>query len=234
MTVAKDGERSPGRFSPPVLEAVSEPRGRLTVLSAGAPVDEPLVTDVLRSIQTVPRPEVLSTNVLHRSRIFAVVEQALRLPSGRTVVHQVVHHPGAVVIIPQLADGRLMPIAQYRFAAGETLLESQAGTFEPSEVPLACGRRELIEETGYRADHWCPMGTIYASPGFCDEMQPLFVASGLVPAHGAADEHEILAVKQLSVEEIEQAIASRAFVDVKSIAAYTRAKLQGVLGGMSA
>ena len=97
---------------PPVLEAESEPRGRLTVLSAGAPEDEPLVTDVLRNIQTVPRPEVLSTNVLHRSRIFAVVEQALRLPSGRTVVRQVVHHPGAVVIIPQLADGRLMLIAQ--------------------------------------------------------------------------------------------------------------------------
>jgi ADP-ribose pyrophosphatase len=129
---------------------------------------------------------------------------------------------------------RLMLIAQYRFAAGETLLESQAGIFEPSEVPLACGRRELIDRTGYRAVHWCPMGTIYASPGFCDEMQHLFVASGLVPTHGAADEDEMLVVKQLSVEDLEQAIASRAFVDVKSIAAYTRLKLQGVLGGMSA
>ena len=100
MTVAKDGERSPGRTTPPVLEALSEPRGRLAVWSAGAPVDEPLVTDVLRNIQSVPRPEVLSTNVLHRSHIFAVVEQALRLPSGLSVVGREVHHPGPVVIIP--------------------------------------------------------------------------------------------------------------------------------------
>jgi ADP-ribose pyrophosphatase len=178
--------------------------------------------------------EVLSTNVLHQFRIFAIVEQELRLPSGRTVVRQVVHHPGAVVIIPQLADGRLMLIAQYRFAVGETLLEFPAGTLEPGETPLECASRELIEETGYRADHWRPLGTIYSSPGFCDETQHLFVATGLVPEHGAADEDEILEVKRLTGEEVESAIAGGALVDAKSIAAYARAKLQGVLSGMSA
>ena len=108
-------------------------------------------------------------------------EQTLRLPSGRTVVRQVVKHPGAVVILPQLADGRLLPIAQYRCAVGETVLEFPAGTLEPGEAPLACARRELIEETGYRADHWHALGTIYSSPGFCDERLHLFLASGLVP-----------------------------------------------------
>ena len=121
-------------------------------------------------------PEVLSTNVLHRDRICAIVEQALRLPSSRTVVRQVVKHPGAVVIMPQLEDGRLLVIAQYRFAVGETVLEFPAGTLEPGEAPLACARRELIEETGYRADHWHALGTIYSSPGFCDERQHLFLA----------------------------------------------------------
>jgi ADP-ribose pyrophosphatase len=179
-------------------------------------------------------PEVLSTNVLHRYRIFAIVEQALRLPSGRTVVRQVVHHPGAVVIMPQLEDGRLILIAQYRFAVGETLLEFPAGTLEVGEAPLACAWRELLEETGYRADHWRPLGTIYASPGFCDETQHLFFASGLVPEHAAGDEDEILEVKRLTVEEVERAIAGGALVDAKSIAAYARAKLQGALGGTSA
>jgi ADP-ribose pyrophosphatase len=117
----------------------------------------------------MPTPEVLSTHVLHRFRIFTVVEQALRLPSGRTVVRQVVKHPGAVVIMPQLGDGRLMLIAQYRFAVGATLLEFPAGTLETGEAPLACARRELLEETGYRAEHWRALGTIYSSPGFCDE-----------------------------------------------------------------
>ena len=181
----------------------------------------------------MPIAEVLSTNVLHRYRIFAIVEQALRLPSGRTVVRQVVHHPGAVVIIPQLEDGRLLLIAQYRFAVGETLLEFPAGTLEPGEAPLECARRELIEETGYRADHWRALGIMNPSPGYCDERQHLFVASGLVPDHAVGDEDEILEVKRLTVQEVERAIADGTLVDAKSIAAYAHATLQGVLSGMS-
>jgi ADP-ribose pyrophosphatase len=195
---------------------------------------ESLVTELFRSTQAMPTPEVLSTNVLQRYRIFAIVEQALRLPSGRTVVRQVVHHPGAVVIMPQLADGRLLFIKQYRFAVGETVLEFPAGTLETGEAPLACARRELIEETGYRADHWHPLGTIYSSPGFCDERQHLFMASGLVPEQAAGDDDEILEVKGLTVPEVERAIASGTLVDATSIAAYGRATLQGVLGGLSA
>lgn len=74
---------------------------------------------------------------------------------------------------------------------------------------------------------------IDSSPGFCDERLHLFLASGLVPDHAATDEDEILEVKRLSVAELEQAIASGALVDAKSIAAYTRAQLQGVLAGRS-
>jgi ADP-ribose pyrophosphatase len=127
------------------------------------------------------RAEVVSTNMLHRYRIFAIVEHALWLPSGRTVVRQVVHHPGAVVIMSRLEDGRLLLIQQYRFAVGETLLEFPAGTLEPGKAPLECAKRELIEETGYRADHWRALGMTYPSPGYCDEQQHLFMATGLVP-----------------------------------------------------
>jgi len=182
----------------------------------------------------MPTPEVLSTKVLHRYRIFAIVQQELQLSSGRTVVRQVVQHPGAVVIIPQLADSRLMLIAQYRFAVGETLLEFPAGTLEPGEAPMDCARRELIEETGYRAEHWRALGIMYPSPGYCDETQHLFVATGLVPEHAAGDEDETIEVKRLTAQEVERAIADGALVDAKSIAAYARAKLQGVLAGMSA
>jgi ADP-ribose pyrophosphatase len=182
----------------------------------------------------MPIAEVLSTHVLHRFRIFAIVEQALRLPSGRTVVRQVVKHPGAVVIMPQLTDGRLLLIQQYRFAVAETVLEFPAGTLEPGEAPLACARRELIEETGYRADHWHPLGTIYSSPGFCDERLHLFLASGLVPEHAAGDKDEGIDVKPFTVQEVERSIADGTLVDAKSIAAYARARLQGVLSGLSA
>jgi ADP-ribose diphosphatase len=180
----------------------------------------------------MPIAEVLSAKVLQSYRIFAIVEQALRLPSGRTVMRQVVQHPGAVVIIPQLADGRLVLIEQYRFAVGATLLEFPAGTLELGEAPLECAKRELIEETGYRAEHWRALGVTYPSPGYCDEQQHLLMATGLVPEHAAADEDEILEVKRLTVQEVERAIADGTLVDAKSIAAYARAKLQGVLCGM--
>ena len=182
----------------------------------------------------MPIAEVLSTKVLQSYRIFTIVEQALRLPSGRTVVRQVVKHPGAVVIMPQLEDGRLLLIAQYRFAVGETLLEFPAGTLEPGEAPLECARRELIEETGYRAEHWRALGVTYPSPGYCDEQQRLFMATGLVPEHAAADEDEIIEVKGLTVQEVERSIADGRLVDAKSIAAYARATLQGALAGRSA
>ena len=106
----------------------------------------------------MPIAEVLSTNVLHRHRIFAIIEQSPRLASGRTVVHHLAHHPGAVVIMPQLEDGRLLVIAQYRFAVGETLLKFPAGTLEPGEAPLECARRELIEETGTGLSTGVPYG----------------------------------------------------------------------------
>jgi ADP-ribose pyrophosphatase len=171
------------------------------------------------------RAEVLSTNGLHQYRIFAILEQALQLPSGWTVVRQVVHHPGAVVIMPQLEDGRLILIKQYRFAVGEMLLEFPAGTLDPGEEPLQCARRELIEETGYRADHWRALGMAYPSPGYCDEQQHLFMATGLVPEHAAGDDDEVIEVKPLTVQEVEQAMMDGALVDAKSIAAYACAKL---------
>ena len=182
----------------------------------------------------MPRAEVLSTKVLQRYRIVAIVEQALRLPSGRTVVRQVVQHPGAVVIIPQLADGRLVLIEQYRFAVGATWLEFPAGTLEPDEAPLECAKRELIEETGYRAEHWRALGITYPSPGYGDEQQHLLMATGLVPEHAAGDEDEILEVKRLTMPEVERSIADGTLVYAKSIAAYARARLQGMLGGLSA
>jgi ADP-ribose pyrophosphatase len=74
----------------------------------------------------------------------------------------------------------------------------------------------------------------YPSPGYCDEQQHLLMATGLVPERAAGDDDEVIEVQPLTVREVEQAIADGALVDAKSIAAYARAKLQGVLGGMSA
>jgi len=121
------------------------------------------------------------TEVLLDTKRFRVVRQTHDTPSGQSVVRETVEHAGAVVILPLLADGRLCLIRNYRYAVEETLIELPAGTLESGEKPAETAHRELIEETGYRAERIEPLHTFYASPGILTEQMYLFVATGLTP-----------------------------------------------------
>lgn len=96
-------------------------------------------------------------------------------------VKDVIRHPGAVVILPLLADGRICLIRNRRVSVGQTLLEVPAGTLDAGESPRACALRELEEETGYSAGRLDEMGWFYVSPGILDEKMHLFVATELSP-----------------------------------------------------
>jgi ADP-ribose pyrophosphatase len=110
---------------------------------------------------------------------FRVVQESYVTRSGATKTRQIVRHPGAVVIVPLLADGRVCLIRQWRVAVKETLIELPAGTLEPNEPPIVTAERELIEETGYRAESIEPLHEFYLSPGILDEKMHLFLATGL-------------------------------------------------------
>ena len=109
---------------------------------------------------------------------------------GAEHVRDIVRHPGSVAIVPLLADGRVCLIENYRVAAGQKLLELPAGTLEPGEDPLACARRELAEETGYRAGQIRPLATFYLSPGILDERMSLYLATSLEPGPMALEAGE--------------------------------------------
>jgi ADP-ribose pyrophosphatase len=100
-------------------------------------------------------------------------------PDGRGTTKEIVEHPGAVVIIPWVDHERICLVQNHRHAIGRTLLELPAGTREPAEPPEATARRELAEETGYRADRWSQVLEFYPSPGVLSEKMFLFVATGL-------------------------------------------------------
>ena len=119
-------------------------------------------------------------------RIFDLVSESIELPSGLRQDLVVVDHPGAVCIAPVLDTGELVLVRQYRHAAGDWLTEIPAGRLEPGEDPETAARRELEEETGYRAAHWERATAFLAAPGFCSEVLTLFVARGLeeVPGGG--------------------------------------------------
>lgn len=122
----------------------------------------------------MPEPELL----LETPR-FRVVQETYLTSSGAMKTRQIVRHPGAVVVVPLLGDGRVCLIRQWRVAVGQTLIELPAGTLEPDEEPSVTAERELIEETGYRAARIEPLHQFYLSPGILDEKMHLFLATDL-------------------------------------------------------
>lgn len=127
--------------------------------------------------------------LLETSR-FRVVEAEQLAKDGSSRQRQIVRHPGAVVILPLLDDGRICLIRNFRIAVGQTLIELPAGTLEPNEPPIATAGRELIEETGYRAARIEPLREFFLSPGILDERMHLFVATGLTLGETAREPGE--------------------------------------------
>ncbi len=116
-----------------------------------------------------------------RGRVFSVTRDTVTLPSGETTVRDVVRHGASVAVVPLIAPDSVLLIKQYRFAVGEHLWEIPAGTVEADESPDQCARRELEEETGYRAASIVQVAVFYTTPGFCDETMYLFLAHGCEP-----------------------------------------------------
>jgi ADP-ribose pyrophosphatase len=117
-------------------------------------------------------------------RRFRVVRRRQTLPDGTIDAREVILHPGAVTVLPLVSPDQVLLIRNHRFAVQETLLELPAGTLEPGEDPEKTARRELEEETGYRAGSLTFLHSFWMSPGILRERMHLFVAGGLTP--GAA------------------------------------------------
>jgi ADP-ribose pyrophosphatase len=130
-----------------------------------------------------------------------------------------VRHPGAVVILPVLDAERVVLLRNFRFVVGDTLWEVPAGTVEPDEPLEACARRELLEETGYRAEAWRALGYLYASPGVMDEKLHLFVAERLTPGPAAPEPDEQLEPVVLRLDEAVRMCLDGTIRDAKTVTA---------------
>ena len=110
---------------------------------------------------------------------FRVARVARQTQQGVLNHREVIRHPGSVVIVPVLDADRVCLIKNFRVAVDQPLIELPAGTLEPPESPLACATRELIEETGYRAEAFTEVTAFFAAPGILDERMHLFIARNL-------------------------------------------------------
>jgi ADP-ribose pyrophosphatase len=153
----------------------------------------------------------------------------VELAHGQRSVREIVRHPGGVVILPRLPDGRFVLVRQFRKAVEEVLLEAVAGTLHAGEDPDLCARRELEEETGYKASTLVRLGVIAPAPGYTEERLYLYFAT-LCPEAGplSPDEDEKIEVVPLAPSQIEALMLSGEIWDAKTLAAWYLMKAKGI------
>jgi ADP-ribose pyrophosphatase len=155
---------------------------------------------------------------VHRGRLLALDVLSWTDGAGRRVEREVVRHPGAVLVVPQLDDGRVVLIRNFRVAVDQALWELPAGSLGPGEDPRRAAARELAEETGYVAEAVDPLGEFYTSPGFCDELMRVYCARGLRPAAQRLEPGEEIEVRVLPLAEALRMIDDGRIRDGKTIA----------------
>jgi len=161
---------------------------------------------------------IAKKNVL-TSRVFTVRDETWRAPDGATFSRQTLVHPGAVAILPIDSQGRVLMIRQFRPAANDWMLEIPAGTLEKGEKPLACAKREIVEETGFAAAKWQKLGEVFTAPGFCTEKIHLFKAWDLKEAFAEKDDDEFIELAAMSMKDVRRAIANGNICDAKTMSA---------------
>lgn len=149
-----------------------------------------------------PLAETLSSRRGYDGRLVHVRVDDVRLPSGRITTREIVEHQGSVAIVPVTTNGKVLLMRQSHHAIGRALLGIPAGTLEPGESPEACARRELEEETGFRAGRLTQLAAYYTSPGYTNERMTIFRADDCAPSGGAPDPDELIRLVPVPLAEI--------------------------------
>jgi ADP-ribose pyrophosphatase len=159
------------------------------------------------------RPSLPATDPhLHEERVggeqllqgnfLKVMRDTVRLPDGHTATREYVIHPGAVVVVPMLDDGRVVLERQYRYPVAHVMTEFPAGKIDAGEPPLVCGKRELLEETGYTAREWAKAGAMHLAVAYSTEIIHVYFARGLTLGDRQLDHGEFLDVISATPEEL--------------------------------
>lgn len=162
----------------------------------------------------------------YRGRHFSFLTEDLTLPNGRRTELAMIRHPGSIGVVPLMDDGQVLMEHQYRPCVRATLLEIPAGTLEPGESPLACARRELEEETGYKAAELIALGRVHILPAYSDEVIYLYVARGLAFMRARLDSDEIIRTQVYPLGQLMDMIAEGAITDALTILALQRVWFQ--------
>ena len=174
---------------------------------AGAPAPADPLTEV-----------TIRSALAYRGAFFDVLRDDVRCPDGHESVREYIRHPGAVMVVALLDDDTVVLERQYRYALARSFIEMPAGKLEAGEDPLECARRELLEETGYEAEHWERLGAFHNAIGYTDEQIAVYLARGLRRVRAAAtDAGEVIEVFHAPWRELPTWIDEGRVTDVKTI-----------------
>lgn len=168
--------------------------------------------------------KTISTENIYDGKVIHVRVEQVELPDGTKAPRELIGHSGGVGVIAVTEERKVFMVSQYRIAAKSMMLEIPAGKLEYGEDPLDCGKRELIEETGYRASVFTHLGEYYATPGYCEEKLNIYLARDLTFVGQNLDEGEFLNVQTYSLDELYRMVMENQIHDAKTAIAILKAK----------
>ncbi|WP_082233927.1 NUDIX domain-containing protein [Halobacillus massiliensis] len=165
---------------------------------------------------------------IYKGRIVHLKVDSVTLPDGNTSKREIIKHPGAVAIIAQKEDGKIIFVEQYRKAMEKSMVEIPAGKLEEGEEPIVTAKRELEEETGYTSDNLKLIRTFYTSPGFADELVHVYYTNDLTKLEEKVDgdEDEFVELMELTLTEAEKLEEEERIHDAKTSYALLYLKLR--------
>lgn len=166
-----------------------------------------------------PKMELISSKEKHRNEIFTVTEDHAVDPEGFEIKRAIIQHGGSAVMMP-VEDNKVLLVRQYRLPARAYLWEIPAGRVDRGETVLHAAKRELREETGYRASRWTRIGEFYVSPGFLAEKMTVFVAEHLTAGEQHLMEDERIEIRWFTQGQIDELIRKQKMNDAKTMLAF--------------
>ena len=163
------------------------------------------------------REERVDSRTIYEGRILTLRVDKIRLPDGREASREVVAHDRAVVIVAENERRELLMINQFRYPAGEVMMELPAGIVDDGEDCITAAARELREETGWKPGHMAKVGEFFTSPGFCDERLIMYYATDLTWDKLPEDDDEFIVPLFLSPETAFKLAEEGRIRDAKSL-----------------
>jgi len=164
------------------------------------------------------KTQVLSSQIIYSGKVFGIRRDEVIEPSGVRTTREMITHPGSVVVLPVLPDGKILLIQQYRHAAKQYLWELVAGRIDEGETAREAAERELIEETGYRAKRFEMFLEFFPTPGFLEEQMFLFLAEGLTAGKANPEDDEKIISRAYNHKQLEEMLRNKKLRDAKTIA----------------